>query len=80
MNIFFNIGKKFEAKYFVESVTAGPPSGINALNDYGNIKDPFDLVLTKKSFFGKTSTVNKRVFLPRGFNIKQLKKGRQIVL
>jgi len=80
MNVFYNIQKP---TFHIESYTKVPVSfmaRLNSMDDYGNIKEPYDIKLKKTSFFGMIKrTITKRVFLPSGFNAeKEFKKGREI--
>ena len=69
------------AKYYIESykkIEQSFLSGINSMNDLGNIVEPYEITLIKRFLFGiLKSKCIKKIYLPVGFNhTKELKKGR----
>lgn len=55
-------------------------SRINSICDStGQVKEPYDIFLEKRSFFGlRKKRLTKRVYLPQGFNHeKELQTGRE---
>jgi hypothetical protein len=76
-----------KTQYFIESFKAKKSSFLGALNNGG--KDSYEFKLKKKYFFrflGKPylvdlgQVVTKQIGLPKGFNQKELTKGREFVM